>query len=60
MTGYYAHPSAIVDDGAEIGEGSRVWHFVHVSAGARIGRGVSLGQGVFVAGRAVVGDRCKV
>lgn len=54
------HPSAIVDPGAEIGAGSRVWHFCHVSAGARIGRNVSLGQNCFVAGRAVVGDGCKI
>ena len=54
------HPSAIVDPGAEIGAGSRIWHFCHVSAGARIGRNVSLGQNCFVAGRAVVGDGCKV
>jgi len=54
------HPSAIVDEGAEIGAGSRVWHFVHVCAGARIGAGVSLGQGVFVGNRVTIGDRCKV
>lgn len=54
------HPSAIVDDGAQIGEGSRVWHFVHICAGARIGRDVSIGQGVFVGNRVVIGDRCKI
>lgn len=54
------HPSAIVDAGAQIGEGSRVWHFTHVCAGARIGEGVSLGQNVFVGNRVVIGDRCKV
>lgn len=54
------HPSAIVDDGAEIGDGSRVWHFVHVCSGARIGRSVSLGQNVFVGNKVVIGDRCKV
>jgi len=54
------HPSAIVDHGAQIGEGSRIWHFVHVCAGARIGKGVSLGQNVFVGNRVVIGDRCKV
>ena len=54
------HPSAIVDEGAEIGPGSRVWHFAHVCAGARIGAGVSLGQGVFVGNRVTIGDRCKV
>jgi UDP-2-acetamido-3-amino-2,3-dideoxy-glucuronate N-acetyltransferase len=54
------HPSAIVDEGAQIGPDSRIWHFVHVSGGARIGAGVSLGQGVFVGNRVVIGDRCKV
>ncbi len=54
------HPSAIVDEGAQIGAGSRVWHFVHVCAGARIGQGVSLGQNVFVGNKVVIGDHCKV
>jgi len=57
---YYAHPSAIVDDGAIIGDGSRVWHFVHICSGARIGARVSLGQNVFVANRVFLGDDCKV
>jgi UDP-2-acetamido-3-amino-2,3-dideoxy-glucuronate N-acetyltransferase len=56
----FRHDSAIVDEGAEIGEGSRIWHFVHVCAGARIGRGVVLGQNVYVGGGAVIGDGCKV
>jgi UDP-2-acetamido-3-amino-2,3-dideoxy-glucuronate N-acetyltransferase len=53
-------PTAVVDAGAVIGDGSRVWHFTHVCAGARIGRDVSLGQGVFVGNRVAIGDRCKV
>ena len=57
---YFKHDSAIVDDGAEIGAGSRVWHFVHVCAGAQIGQGVSLGQNVFVGNQVVIGDHCKV
>lgn len=57
---YYHHPSSIIDEGAQIGEGSRVWHFVHVCAGARIGAGVSLGQNVFVGNKVVIGDRCKI
>jgi len=56
----HIHPSAIVDAGAQIGAGSRVWHFVHVCAGAQIGQGVSLGQNVFVGNKVVIGDRCKV
>lgn len=57
---HYQHPSAVVDDGAHIGDDSRIWHFVHVCAGARIGAQVSLGQNVFVGSKATIGDRCKV
>lgn len=57
---YYKHESAIVDDGAQIGEGSRVWHFVHVCGGAKIGKGVSLGQNVFVGNKVTIGDHCKI
>ena len=60
MTDFYQHESAIVDDGARIGAGSRIWHFVHVCGGAQIGQGVSLGQNVFVGNKVVVGDHCKV
>ena len=54
------HPTAIVDEGAQIGEGSRVWHWVHVCGGARIGKSVSLGQNVFVGNKVFIGDRCKI
>jgi UDP-2-acetamido-3-amino-2,3-dideoxy-glucuronate N-acetyltransferase len=57
---YTVHPSAIVDEGAQIGEGSRVWHFVHICSGAKIGKRVSLGQNVFVGNRVVIGDECKI
>lgn len=57
---HYQHPSAIVDEGAQIGEGSRVWHFVHICSGAVIGRGVSMGQNVFIGNKVVVGDHCKI
>ena len=57
---YYKHDSAIVDEGAQIGAGSRVWHFVHVCAGARIGAGVSLGQNVFIGNKVLIGDNCKI
>lgn len=57
---FYQHETAIVDDGAQIGDDSRVWHFVHVCGGAKIGKGVSLGQNVFVGNRVVIGDHCKV
>jgi len=54
------HPTAIIDEGAQIGEGSRIWHWVHVCGQAKIGKGVSLGQNVFVGNKVTIGDRCKV
>jgi UDP-2-acetamido-3-amino-2,3-dideoxy-glucuronate N-acetyltransferase len=54
------HPSAIVDDGATLGPGTRVWHFTHVCAGARIGARCSLGQGVFVGNDVVIGDNVRI
>jgi UDP-2-acetamido-3-amino-2,3-dideoxy-glucuronate N-acetyltransferase len=60
MTNITIHPTAIVDDGAQIGEGSRIWHWVHVCGGAKIGKGVSLGQNVFVGNKVVIGDHCKI
>ena len=60
MSAITIHPSAIVDDGAQIGADSRIWHFAHVCSGARIGTGVSLGQNVFVGNKVTIGDHCKV
>ena len=57
---YTVHPSAIVDEGAHIGAGSRIWHFVHVCAGAHIGEHCSLGQNVFVGNRVRIGNHCKI
>jgi UDP-2-acetamido-3-amino-2,3-dideoxy-glucuronate N-acetyltransferase len=54
------HPSAIVDDGAVLGADCRVWHFVHISAGARIGARCSFGQNVFVANDVLIGDNVKI
>jgi UDP-2-acetamido-3-amino-2,3-dideoxy-glucuronate N-acetyltransferase len=54
------HPSAIVDDGAQLGEGTRVWHFAHVCAGARIGAQCSLGQGVYVGNDVCIGRNVKI
>jgi UDP-2-acetamido-3-amino-2,3-dideoxy-glucuronate N-acetyltransferase len=53
------HPSAIVDDGAVLGAGTKVWHFAHVTAGARVGAGCVLGQGVYV-GAVTIGAGCRV
>ncbi len=54
------HPSAIVDEGAVIGDGCRIWHFSHICADAKIGAGASLGQNVFVARGVRIGDNCKI
>jgi len=57
---YWAHETAIVDKGAQIGVGSKVWHWVHICGGAQVGKGVSLGQNVFVGNKVIIGDRCKI
>jgi UDP-2-acetamido-3-amino-2,3-dideoxy-glucuronate N-acetyltransferase len=63
MTGpssWWAHPTAIVDEGADIGEGTKVWHFSHVMGKTKIGRGCSLGQNVFVANGTSIGNNAKI
>ncbi len=60
MANYYKHESAVVDEGAQIGENSKVWHFVHVCSGAVIGQKVSLGQNVFVGNNVAIGGNCKI
>ena len=57
---YHVHESAIVDNGAKIGNNTRVWHFVHVCSGAQIGEGCSIGQNVFVGNKAIIGNNVKV
>jgi UDP-2-acetamido-3-amino-2,3-dideoxy-glucuronate N-acetyltransferase len=57
---FFVHESAYVDAGARIGEGTRVWHFCHISAGAEIGKNCNLGQNVYVADRVKIGDGVKI
>lgn len=57
---YWAHETAVVDDGAEIGEGTKVWHYTHVLARTKIGRNCSLGQNVMAGPDVVLGDKVKV
>jgi len=54
------HETALIDEGAEIGEDCRIWHWVHICAGAKIGNEVSLGQNVFVGNKVSIGNRCKI
>lgn len=56
----FIHESAIVDEGATIGEESRVWHFVHICSGAVIGKKCSMGQNVFIGNKVIIGDDCKI
>ena len=57
---YHMHESAIVDDGAKIGDETRIWHFVHVCSGSKIGKECSLGQNVFVGNKVTIGNNVKV
>ena len=54
------HPTAIVDEGAQLGEGTRVWHWVHVSGGARVGARCALGQGVFIGNDVQIGANVRI
>lgn len=60
MSSYYVHPSAAVDQGVEIGPGSKIWHFCHILGGSRIGPRCILGQNVMVGPRVVIGAGCKL
>lgn len=60
MKDVYIHNTAIVDEGCEVGEGTRIWHFSHLNKGCRIGKNCSFGQNVYVASTAVVGNGVKV
>jgi UDP-2-acetamido-3-amino-2,3-dideoxy-glucuronate N-acetyltransferase len=58
--GYFAHPTAVVDEGCEIGDGTRIWHFSHVMPGCKLGRNCNLGQNVVVSPGVVLGANVKV
>lgn len=57
---YFVHESSYVDDGAEIGRGTKIWHFSHILSGAKIGEKCSFGQNVSVAGGTIIGNNVKV
>jgi len=57
---YFVHESSYVDEGCEIGEGTKIWHFCHIQSGAKIGKKCSFGQNVNVSNNVIVGDGCKV
>jgi UDP-2-acetamido-3-amino-2,3-dideoxy-glucuronate N-acetyltransferase len=59
-THFYAHPSAIIDEGCEIGEGTKIWHFTHVMPNCKLGKKCNLGQNVVISPEVVLGDNVKV
>ena len=56
----YIHPTAVVDEGAKIGEGTKVWHFCHIEGTAKVGVGCSIGQNGYVGQHVTIGDGCKL
>ena len=56
----YVHSSSIIDNNVKIGDGTRVWHWVHICENAQIGKGCSIGQNVFVGNKVSIGDNCKI
>lgn len=57
---YFAHPTAVVDEGCEIGEGVKIWHFSHIMPGCKIGQGCNIGQNVVVSPKVVLGNNVRV
>jgi len=57
---YWAHETAIIDEGAQIGHDTRIWHWAHICSGAKIGDGCSLGQNVFVGNKVLIGNKVKI
>jgi UDP-2-acetamido-3-amino-2,3-dideoxy-glucuronate N-acetyltransferase len=57
---FYAHPTAVIDEGSEIGEGTKIWHFSHVMPGSRLGKNCNLGQNVVISPGVVIGNNVKI
>jgi len=57
---YYAHPTAVIDDGSEIGDGTKIWHFSHLMPNCRIGENCNIGQNVVISAEVVLGKNVKV
>ena len=60
MIQFTAHPSAIIDENCEIGEGTKIWHFSHIMSGCKIGKRCNIGQNVVVSPQVILGDNVKV
>jgi UDP-2-acetamido-3-amino-2,3-dideoxy-glucuronate N-acetyltransferase len=60
MTDYFVHPSSIVDEGALVGQGTKIWHFCHIMPKAQIGEDCNIGQNVFVASDVLIGNNVKI
>lgn len=57
---YFAHSTAVIDEGCEIGEGTKIWHFAHIMPNCKIGKNCNLGQNVVISPDVILGDNCKV
>lgn len=57
---FYAHETAIIDEGCEIGEGTKIWHFSHIMKGCKLGKGCNIGQNVVISPEVVLGNNVKV
>ena len=60
MASYFAHTSSYVDEGCEIGEGTKIWHFSHIMKGCKIGKHCNIGQNVVISPDVILGEGCKI
>jgi UDP-2-acetamido-3-amino-2,3-dideoxy-glucuronate N-acetyltransferase len=57
---YFAHPTAVIDEPCEIGEGTKIWHFSHIMSGAKVGKGCTIGQNIMIAPNVFIGNNVKI
>ena len=57
---YFAHPTAIIDEGCQIGDDTKIWHFSHIMPGCSLGKGCNIGQNVVISPEVILGANCKV
>ena len=60
MSEYFVHPTAIIDENCDIGEGTKIWHFCHVLKNSRVGKGCNVGQNVMIGPDVSIGNNCKI
>jgi UDP-2-acetamido-3-amino-2,3-dideoxy-glucuronate N-acetyltransferase len=57
---FYIHPTSLIDENVQVGDGTKIWAFSHISTGAKIGKNCTIGEGVHIGSNVIIGDNCKI